>query len=104
MDQSRINGLPATVNFLHIPKTAGITFNNLTGHFISRGGDLCQRGISINRRLKRGEQFDNTPIKYFRAHLQYAPYFFTKPVNYVTMLREPVKQVVSSVKQMIRSK
>ena len=41
MDQSRINGSgnpPATVNFLHIPKTAGITFNNLLANLFDEDG------------------------------------------------------------------
>lgn len=103
MDQSRTNGLPATVNFLHIPKTAGITFNNLLVNLFDEDEVYVSGVFQLIEKLKRGEKFDNSHIRYFRAHFQYAPYFFTQPVQYVTMLRDPVKQVLSSIKQLIRA-
>jgi len=107
MDQSsnaELDTPTETINFLHIPKTGGITFNNLLVNLFEEDEVYVSGVFQLIEKLRRGEKFDNSYIKYFRAHLHYAPYFFEKPVQYVTILRDPVKQVLSSIKQLMRAK
>lgn len=92
------------VNFIHIPKTAGISFNNLIVNLFNEDEVYVSGVFQLYQKMHRGGKFDVAPFKYFRAHLGYIPDFFNRPLRNITMLRDPVKQVVSSFKQLVRAK
>ncbi len=89
-----------TLIFLHVPKTAGTTLNRIID---SQYNPLRVYSIPGGHRVRSIERFKRLPdarrskLLVLKGHMGFGLHrFFGQPTTYLTMLREPVDQVVSS--------
>ncbi len=91
---------PATILFLHLPKTAGISLRSV----FFQGYEDAQifriepnDPVSSIRQLKSLSKRERRHLKLVTGHTLWgAHYFVEAPFLYVTMLRDPVERVLSS--------
>jgi hypothetical protein len=89
-----------TLIFCHVPKTAGTTLNRIIE---SQYNPLRIHSIPGAKRIRSIEKFKRLPegrrrrIQVLKGHMEYGLHtYLPQPSTYMTMLREPVAQVVSS--------
>jgi hypothetical protein len=89
-----------TLIFCHVPKTAGTTLNRILE---SQYNPLRIHSIPGAKRIVGIERFKRLPerrrrrIRVLKGHIEYGLHaYLPQPSTYMTMLREPVAQVISS--------
>src|SRR6185503_6377926 len=89
-----------TLIFCHVPKTAGTTLNRIIE---SQYNPLRIHSIPGAKRIVGIERFKRLPeprrrkIRVLKGHVEYGLHaYLPQPSTYMTMLREPVAQVISS--------
>jgi hypothetical protein len=89
-----------TLIFCHVPKTAGTTLNRIIE---SQYNPLRIHSIPGAKRIRSIEKFKRLPegrrrrIQVLKGHVEYGLHaYLPQPSTYMTMLREPVAQVISS--------
>jgi sulfotransferase famil protein len=89
-----------TLIFCHVPKTAGTTLNRIIE---SQYNPLRIHSIPGAKRIVGIERFKRLPerrrrrIQVLKGHIEYGLHaYLPQPSTYMTMLREPVAQVISS--------
>jgi hypothetical protein len=89
-----------TLIFCHVPKTAGTTLNRIIE---SQYNPLRIHSIPGAKRIVAIERFKRLPerrrrrIQVLKGHMEYGLHeHLPQPSTYMTMLREPVAQVISS--------
>lgn len=92
------------VLFLHIPRTAGTTFNRALRLRVDSKRELLTSVYTNHRSWREFVAYvrslpprDFDRIRYYRGHFSYGIHTqLPKPATYVTMLRDPVDRVLSS--------
>lgn len=89
-----------TLIFCHVPKTAGTTLNRIIE---SQYDPFRIHSIPGGQRIRAIEKFKALPeerrrkIQVLKGHIEYGLHeYLPQPATYMTMLREPVAQVISS--------
>jgi hypothetical protein len=98
--QKRRNaGKEGTVIFIHIPKTAGTTMNQIIERQYKPNAIFTinsKRMKSSIDRLKRLDRVSKSKIKLLRGHMSFGLHeFFFKPCTYITILRDPIDRIIS---------
>ncbi len=92
--------MPETLIFLHIPKTAGTTFNRILEAEYSplRIHTLSpQRIIADIERFKRLPDSRKRRLEVVKGHMHFGLHeYLPNPATYITFLREPVDRAVSA--------
>ena len=92
--------MPETLIFLHVPKTAGTTFNRILEaeynplriHTLSP-----QRIIADIERFKRLPDSRKRRLEVLKGHMHFGLHeYLPNPATYITFLREPVDRAVSA--------
>ena len=89
-----------SVIFLHIPKTAGSTLSKIveqqydSSTVFKLKNDCPQESI---HEFKRLPEADKKKIQLIKGHMPFGLHeFLPQPSSYITMLRDPVKRIISS--------
>ncbi|SDC82903.1 MULTISPECIES: sulfotransferase family 2 domain-containing protein [unclassified Candidatus Frackibacter] len=83
--------------FLHIPKTGGTTLRGIIDkQYSSNKRWHAYEFLPLEQRIKEVPKKQLKKINYMAAHFQFGAHqYFTRPYTYVTMLRNPIKRLIS---------
>ena len=85
-----------TLIHIHIPKTAGTTLNLLLGDALGGHREFLCATPQDARRLAAEPQNERDKIDFILGHYEYGLHkYFTRPVLYMSCMREPRRRVLS---------
>jgi hypothetical protein len=86
-----------TVIFLHIPKAAGTTLRNILQRQYLEEEILNLHGVSSLEKLEKLSDGEKRQLKLIQGHFPFGVHeMLPQPSTYITMLRNPVKRVIST--------
>ncbi|MBE9190340.1 sulfotransferase family 2 domain-containing protein [Gloeocapsopsis crepidinum LEGE 06123] len=108
LNQGKYND--ASIIFLHIPKSAGSTLNTVINRQYRKEFIFSIYGFERSEReVKTAEQFKALPetrrrnIKLLRGHIGFGLHkYLVQPSIYITLLRDPIKRVLSQYYYILR--
>lgn len=86
-----------TVIFLHIPKAAGTTLKHVLQRQYLKEERLDLHGVSSLEKLDKLSDGEKRSLKLIQGHFPFGVHeMLPQPSTYITMLRDPVKRVIST--------
>jgi len=92
-----VNDKPVTVIFLHIPKTAGTTFNSiLSWLYLGQPSYWIAPADLHARDFKALSPESRSGLRLVRGHMYFGLHeYLPQPATYITFLRDPIPRVLS---------
>ena len=90
----RVDAAPVLI-FLHNLKTGGTTLRGILGRQY-RGDEICVLGRQTDVSTVKREKIDDPGLRLIEGHVPFGVHvLISRPVAYITLLRDPVERIVS---------
>ncbi len=97
---------PSPVAFVHIPKAGGTTLHSILDRQYARETDIrCDMQIpGVLGRMEALTPQQRARALCIRGHMPFGTHIYLdQPVRYITMLRDPVKRIISKYRNILRN-
>jgi hypothetical protein len=101
--------IPRSIIFLHIPKTAGTTFQSIlmreykSDSIFYLYGDKTTRSIDAVEKFKMIPENERMKIRALIGHMSFGLHeYMQQPAIYITFLRDPIERIISHYYYVVR--